>query len=87
MDYQTLGNGSIVYLANCSVSDDELISGFAFFEGGCPDSLPIKDTAQNRIGFFELPEEAKGSVHPVALGDFDSPIVMKRVPCPNSSPL
>ena len=79
MDYQVLGNGSIVYLVNCSVSDPELIAGFAFFEGRCPNSVPIKDSADNKIGIFELPEEARGSAHPVALGDFDSPIIMKRI--------
>ncbi|EKU98039.1 hypothetical protein Lepto7375DRAFT_7298 [Leptolyngbya sp. PCC 7375] len=80
MRYQVLGNGSIVYLVNCSVSKTELTAGFAFFEGRCPDSVPIKDTANKRIGVFELPDEAKGSAHPVTLGDFDSPIIMKRVP-------
>ena len=80
MDHQVLGNGSIVYLVNCSVSETELSAGFAFFEGRCPDSVPVKDIANNRIGVFELPEKAKGSAHPVALGDFDSPIIMKRIP-------
>ena len=79
VSYEVLGNGAIVYLVNCSVSETELTAGFAFFEGGCPDTIPIKDMAQKKLGVFELPEEARGSAHSVALGDFDSPIVMKLI--------
>lgn len=78
MNYDILSNGTIIYLVNCTVTEDKLVAGFGFFEGGCPDNVPIKDMANNRIGMFQLPAEAKGSVHPVALGDFDSPIIMIR---------
>ena len=79
MTHEVLGNGSIVYLVNCAVSETKLVAGFGFFEGNCPDTIPIKDLTSKTIGNFELPIEAKGSAHPVALGDFSSPIEMKRI--------
>lgn len=73
-----LRNGDLIFLANCVVLDDKLTAGFGFFEGGCPAVIPLRTNADQLIGRFILPDEAKDCAHPVAMGDYGSPIELKR---------
>ena len=78
--YEVLRFGSLIYLVNCVVTPQEIQAGFGFFEGGSPDHYPLRDEKDfNKIAQVFTPEEAKGSAHPVVLGDFDSPIILKRI--------
>lgn len=78
--YEELRFGSIIYLVNCVVTPHELKAGFGFFEANCPTYFPINDGNNIRkIGRFFAPEEIRDSVHAVALGDFSSPIILKRL--------
>lgn len=65
-------------MANCQVEETTVTAGFGFFNGGSPNSFPISHKGV-RVALVEIPDEAKENINPVALGDADSPIVLKRL--------
>ena len=78
--YEVLRFGSIIYLVNCVVTPQEVQAGFGFFEANTPDHYPLREeNDQTKVAQVFTPEEVKNSHHPVVLGDFDSPIILKRI--------
>ena len=78
--YEVLRFGSLIYLVNCIVTPQEVQAGFGFFEADTPLDYPLrKENNQTKVVHVFTPEEVKNSHHPVVLGDFDSPIILKRI--------
>ncbi|MFG6101199.1 hypothetical protein U2F10_03025 [Leptothoe sp. EHU-05/26/07-4] len=78
--YEVLRFGSLIFLVNCVVTPQEIQAGFGFFEANIPLDYPLrKEDNQTKVAHVFTPEEAKNSHHPVVLGDFDSPIILKRI--------
>lgn len=78
MHYDSLRLGEYIFLANCWVGESQVQAGFGFFNGGSPDSFPLSHRGV-RVAVVEIPDEAKGNINPVAMGDYDSPIILKRL--------
>lgn len=78
--YEVLRFGSLIYLVNCVVTPQEVRAGFGFFEADIPASHPLRaENDQTKIAQVFTPEEVKNSHHVVVLGDYDSPIILKRI--------
>lgn len=78
--YEVLRFGSLIYLVNCFVTPQEITAGFGFFEANIPATYPLRaEDDQTKIAQVFTPEEVRNSHHVVVLGDFDSPIVFKRI--------
>lgn len=78
--YEVLRYGSVIFLVNCVVTPSEVRAGFGFFEANTPISYPLRDeTDLVKIAQVFTPKEVKNSHHVVVLGDFDSPIILKRI--------
>ena len=78
--YEVLRFGSLIYLVNCVVTPQEIRAGFGYFEANCPLTYPLRaEDNQTKIAQVFTPEEVKNSHHVVVLGDYDSPIIFKRI--------
>ena len=78
--YEVLRFGSLIYLVNCIVTLQEVQAGFGFFEANTPPDYPLREENDlTKVVRVFTPEEVKNSHHPVVLGDFDSPIILKRI--------
>ena len=78
VEYTHLQNGELIFCANCVVDETKVDCGFAFFSGNSPLTFTLKHN-NLQVAKCELPEEVRGSVQPIAMGDIDSPITLKRV--------